>query len=312
MSIQELSKDLIEATKKVLTKEEEYKDFFAKAMKKFGISSPSELSGDKEKEFYDYIDKNWKGKSEDVQEGIFYKEYEDEDEYRRGEEKSYVNAIKKGGGKVGKIYTPDSRDPQLTIDFKGGNIDKIRKEVDKVGDGTEAVEEGYKSQKMQEWISANGERRRVKEGDSRKSKIKVEDVVRDMWETASQEAKRNEAKTPVGKYQTPKLRDESLDEGVKKSKMKIDAKILKDLKTLEKNEKGMNDKEVKFIHDMFKKGVEVESEDGEPAVISNKALKTLDKVWGKLDTFVRDEIYHIMKKHSDEQMAAVLGSYIYG
>ena len=63
---------------------------------------------------------------------------------------------------------------------------------------------------------------------------------------------------------------------------------------------------------MFKKGVEVESEDGEPAVISNKALKTLDKVWGKLDTFVRDEIYHIMKKHSDEQMAAVLGSYIYG
>ena len=116
----------------------------------------------------------------------------------------------------------------------------------------------------------------------------------------------------MGKYQTPKLRDESLDEGVKKSKMKIDAKILKDLKTLEKNEKGMNDKEVKLIHDMFKKGVEVESEDGEPAVISNKALKTLDKVWGKLDTFVRDEIYHIMKKHSDEQMAAVLGSYIYG
>ena len=183
MSIQELSKDLIEATKKVLTKEEEYKDFFAKAMKKFGISSPSELSGDKEKEFYDYIDKNWKGKSEDVQEGIFYKEYEDEDEYRRGEEKPYVNAIKKGGGKVGKTYTPDSRDPQLTIEFKGGNIDKIRKEVDKVGDGTEAVEEGYKSQKMQEWISANGERRRVKEGDSRKSKIKVEDVVRDMCET---------------------------------------------------------------------------------------------------------------------------------
>ena len=230
MSINQLSKDLIEASKKVLNTEEEYKDFFAKAMKKFGISSPSELSGDKEKEFYDYIDKNWKGKKEDVS-------------------------------------------------------------------------------KMQEWISANGDRRRVKEQDKRK--YKVEDVVRDMWETASQEAKRNEAKTPVGKYQAPKL-DESLNEGMKKSKMKIEPAILRDLKKLEKNEKGMNDKEVKFIHDMFKKGVEVESEDGEPAVISNKALKTLDKVWGKLDTFVRDEIYSIMKKHNDDQMSAVLGPYVYG
>ena len=73
----------------------------------------------------------------------------------------------------------------------------------------------------------------------------------------------------------------------------------------------MNDKEVKFVHDMFKKGVEVESEDGEPPVISNKALKVFDKVWGKMDTFVRDEIYSIMKKHSDDQMAAVLGPYIY-
>ena len=56
MSINQLSKDLIEATKKVLTKEEEYKDFFKKAMKKFGISSPGELSGDKEKEAWDWIE----------------------------------------------------------------------------------------------------------------------------------------------------------------------------------------------------------------------------------------------------------------
>lgn len=227
MSINQLPNDLIEASKQVLTKEEDYKDFFQKVMKKFGVKSPGELSGDKEKEFYNYIDKNWKGKKEDID-------------------------------------------------------------------------------KMQEWISAGGERRRVKEGDSRK--IKVEDVVRDMWEQSAKE----QGETPVGKYQTPKLRDESLDEGIKKSKLKIDNRILKDLKKLEKNEKGMNDKEVKFIHDMFKKGVEVESEDGEPAVISNKALKTLDKVWGKLDTFVRDEIYSIMKKHDDDQMSAVLGPYVYG
>ena len=33
-------------------------------MKKFGVKSPSELDGDKEKKFYDYVDKNWKGKNE--------------------------------------------------------------------------------------------------------------------------------------------------------------------------------------------------------------------------------------------------------
>ena len=41
-----------------------YQKFFQSAMKKFGVSSPGELEGDKEKEFYNYIDKNWKGDNE--------------------------------------------------------------------------------------------------------------------------------------------------------------------------------------------------------------------------------------------------------
>ena len=44
---------------------EEYEKFFNAAMKKFGVSSPAELKGDKEKEFYNYIDKNWKGDHEE-------------------------------------------------------------------------------------------------------------------------------------------------------------------------------------------------------------------------------------------------------
>ena len=43
---------------------EAYQKFFKATMKKFGVSSPGELSGEKEKEFYDYIDKNWKGDNE--------------------------------------------------------------------------------------------------------------------------------------------------------------------------------------------------------------------------------------------------------
>lgn len=39
----------------------EYEKFFAKAMKRFGISSPAELKDeDKKKEFFDYVDKNYK------------------------------------------------------------------------------------------------------------------------------------------------------------------------------------------------------------------------------------------------------------
>jgi hypothetical protein len=51
--------------------DEEYEKFFQSALKKFGVSSPSELKGDKKKEFFDYVDKNWKGdKEEDEEETI--------------------------------------------------------------------------------------------------------------------------------------------------------------------------------------------------------------------------------------------------
>ena len=45
-------------------KEGDYEVFFQKAMKKFGISSPDELEDDKKKEFFNYVDKNYKAKKE--------------------------------------------------------------------------------------------------------------------------------------------------------------------------------------------------------------------------------------------------------
>ena len=42
-------------------KDTEYEKFFRKALKKFGVSDPSEFDSDeKKKEFFDYIDKNYK------------------------------------------------------------------------------------------------------------------------------------------------------------------------------------------------------------------------------------------------------------
>ena len=58
-------KKLREIIKAVIKEEKTaYQKFFDKALSKFGISSPKELKGDKEKEFYDYVDKGWKADNE--------------------------------------------------------------------------------------------------------------------------------------------------------------------------------------------------------------------------------------------------------
>ena len=49
---------------------EAYQKFFNGALKKFGVSSPAELEGEKKKEFFDYIDKNWKGDGEKKEEVV--------------------------------------------------------------------------------------------------------------------------------------------------------------------------------------------------------------------------------------------------
>jgi hypothetical protein len=64
-----LTDSLIEASKKIVESSAEYKKFFDGALKKFGVTSPAELSGDKKKEFFDYIDKNWNGEDESGKDG---------------------------------------------------------------------------------------------------------------------------------------------------------------------------------------------------------------------------------------------------
>lgn len=49
---------------KKLQEDTAYQEFFKKAMDKFGINSIGDLSGEKKKEFFNYIDKNYKAKEE--------------------------------------------------------------------------------------------------------------------------------------------------------------------------------------------------------------------------------------------------------
>jgi len=43
---------------------EEYQKFFKGALKKFGVAEPDQLDGEKKKDFFNYVDKNWTGDKE--------------------------------------------------------------------------------------------------------------------------------------------------------------------------------------------------------------------------------------------------------
>tara|TARA_B110000444_G_scaffold107257_1_gene101418 strand:+ start:848 stop:1909 length:1062 start_codon:yes stop_codon:yes gene_type:complete len=53
-----------EMTDEESEKQKKYQAFFNKALKKFGVDSPAELEGDKKKEFFDYVDKNYEADDE--------------------------------------------------------------------------------------------------------------------------------------------------------------------------------------------------------------------------------------------------------
>ena len=70
--IHDLPKDLVEDSRKLLQQGADYEEFFKKALKKFGVNSPADFKSDEEKKkFFDYVDKNYKGKNE----GVSVREY---------------------------------------------------------------------------------------------------------------------------------------------------------------------------------------------------------------------------------------------
>jgi len=56
--------------KKSIKEENEYQKFFKTTLQKFGVKSPAELEGEKKKEFFDAVDKGWKGNKEEVKETV--------------------------------------------------------------------------------------------------------------------------------------------------------------------------------------------------------------------------------------------------
>jgi len=59
-TLKESTKNKVRAMIKEIIKEEnEYQEFFKTVLEKFKVKSPAELSDEKKKEFFNYIEKNW-------------------------------------------------------------------------------------------------------------------------------------------------------------------------------------------------------------------------------------------------------------
>jgi len=69
---EEVSESVLDEAKQMNAQEDKkakYKAFFDKALNKFGVDSPAELKGDKKKEFFDYVDKNYNSEDEPGKDG---------------------------------------------------------------------------------------------------------------------------------------------------------------------------------------------------------------------------------------------------
>jgi len=104
----------------------EYKDFFKKSLKKFGVNSPDDLKGKDKDEFFTYVDNNWSSEDEEAL-----------NELSKDTLKSY---IKKAAGKQpsnGMIYANrlDSEDEEDSKKYRRKMIKStkyINKAVDKL------------------------------------------------------------------------------------------------------------------------------------------------------------------------------------
>ena len=58
------NEDSEDVSEMMFREDDNYKAFFQKAMKKFGVSSPNELKPEDKDDFYNYVDRNYKAKKE--------------------------------------------------------------------------------------------------------------------------------------------------------------------------------------------------------------------------------------------------------
>ena len=139
-----LSNDLLEASRSVLEGSKEYQDFFKSALKKFGVTSPAEFKSDEEKKkFFDYVDKNYKGKNEEseIDEAKPSKKF-----IKLGDEKKNVKEGSRDYYKEADALISKHGEEKAFI-YKAPKLNKIVKELQKLI--KDEVKAGFKDSKKQ-------------------------------------------------------------------------------------------------------------------------------------------------------------------
>ena len=143
MANEEVSESVLDEAKQMNAQEDnkaKYKAFFDKALKKFGVDSPAELKGDKKKEFFDYVDKNYNAEDEPGKDGV--KEV-------LGFVKKVVNKIKgkddtsdKAKDNADQMKNDGSNDPHQVLSDKIDELEAKMKEYDQKEKDAESDEKG--------------------------------------------------------------------------------------------------------------------------------------------------------------------------
>ena len=156
---------------------EKYQAFFNKAMKKFGVNSPAELKGDKKKEFFNYVDKNYKGDHEEDN----IKEYVEADGTKR--------KVKEGDKrlKANKLSEKDLTDEELDKEDKP-TVQKVVKMLKKASKA-----HADQSKSLEKDLQDNVDKTldRIRESNVEKSKS-MRSILADIWQV-------NEGKNPFEK-----------------------------------------------------------------------------------------------------------------
>jgi hypothetical protein len=105
-----------EAKSKMAEDKERYQKFFKSALKKFGVTSPGELEGEKKKEFFNYVDKNYEADNETDKDESVKEETIAEAQIRTSFEADEMKNV--GGDKAAKKMG-------IRISFKRGKGDNM-------------------------------------------------------------------------------------------------------------------------------------------------------------------------------------------
>jgi len=128
------------------SKKNEYKKFFDSALKKFDVSSPAELKGDDKKEFFNYVDKNWTGETneelklkEAVKRYIFSIEEDEPESKEEDEDEKKENPFAKKDEKEDESDSDDSEEDEGDSeededegDDSENKMAKVKKKIKKI------------------------------------------------------------------------------------------------------------------------------------------------------------------------------------